>query len=111
MTELYVGERLHGLGWRQGSLFSGASARMIWLTRQDSSSEWDLHQRELDSDDYLLVVTQTCDLTRAPESEPYVEVIRAYWTADKAIIHEASFNSIRRFLIRRRQPASGSAEG
>jgi hypothetical protein len=76
----------------------------------DSSGTWEIRHLDLSPDDYLVVVTQTCDIVRSPTQEPYVEAMRAYWTSDRAEIHQAQTNSVRRYLLRRRVTSSGSIE-
>jgi hypothetical protein len=121
-----IGRELHARGWRQGSLLSAASARLAWLRLRavpapaepaaagavsSDAPVWALASEPLADDECLVIVTQTCDLTRAPDAEPYVEALRAYWTRDKGLIHAASWNSVRTFLLRRRQGADGAEEG
>src|SRR5262245_49155149 len=127
MTAPHVGRELFEGGWRQGSLLNAASAQVAWLRlRSDTGSAaravgpttgapaagpWAVTTEPFAADDQLVVVTQTCDLCQPPDREPYVEVVRAYWTRDKGIIHDASWNSVRRFLIQRRVADDGTEEG
>jgi hypothetical protein len=113
-----IGEELIHRGWRQGSLLKAMSAWKMYLVLKPSQEvvqeeketthiskpqeRWELQQETLDEDDYLVVVSQTCDIERPPKHEPYVEVVRAYWTTERSIIHEAGKNSFRRFLLQRR---------
>jgi hypothetical protein len=121
-----VGVELIRLGWCQGSVLKATSARKTWLalnTYEDTLEEkkdstntfaspdiWNLQQESLDENDFLIVVSQTCDIQKSPKQEPYVEVIRAYWTSERSIMHEAGKNSARRFLIQRRTSGDGKVD-
>lgn len=114
-------------GWDQGSLFSAKSAQkasLILATNdaisesedlrgvQGSSNIWLLKQEPIKDTDYLVVVSHPCDIKISPDKEPYVEVMRAFWTQDKSIIHGAGKNnSSRRFLLRRHTNNNGDQEG
>jgi hypothetical protein len=86
---------------------------MSWLTLNDNQEEqgsssntvsldkWLLCHEELNADDVLIVTSQTCDIQRSSKDEPYVEVIRGYWTSDRSIMHQAGKNSSRLFLMQR----------
>ncbi len=116
-----VGEELIQLGWRQGSVLKVPSAQKSWLvldiSEEDptniltSSDLWSLQHETLDTSDLLTIASQTCDIERSPKLEPYVETLRAYWTSDRSIIHEAGKNSVRRFLIQRHTNSEGKVEG
>ncbi len=119
-----VGEELLRLGWRQGSILKAVSAQKSWLvlnipkgippdqtSNAISSNVWSLQQEKLDPNDFLVIASQTCDIQRSPRLEPYIEALRAYWTSERNIIHEAGKNSIRRFLIQRRTDSDGKVEG
>lgn len=109
-----VGSVLIQRGWYQGSLLGTASAPKSWLTlshqpeEQDSTSNltppgnWNLHHEMLSSNDVLIVASQTCDIQRSSMQEPYIEVIRGYWTSDRSIMHQAGKNSSRFFLMQTR---------
>jgi len=109
-----VGSVLIQRGWHQGSLLRTASAPKSWLTlshqpeEQDSTSNltppgnWNLHHEMLSSNDVLIVASQTCDIQRSSMQEPYIEVIRGYWTSDRSIMHQAGKNSSRFFLMQTR---------
>ena len=105
-----VGVVLIQLGWCQGSLLGAASAPKSWLALSDQqntdlektgSLNWILNQEALDANDLLIVASQTCDLQRSPIQEPYIEVIRGYWSSDKGVMHQAGKNSSRLFLMQR----------
>jgi len=121
-----VGVVLIQRGWRQGSLLEAASAPKPWLALSDhqentqegrdsssattSPSVWILRQALLDAEDVLIVASQTCDIQRSSEQEPYIEVIRGYWTSDQGTMHQAGKNSSRLFLMQRRQGSDGKEE-
>lgn len=121
-----VGVELIRRGWCQGSLLSATSAQKSWLVlnaleedlHQDTTSTsvstssglWTLQQEMLDQHDFLIIISQPCDIQRPLKQEPYVEAIRAYWTSERSIMHEAGKNSVRRFLIQRRIPDNGKEE-
>lgn len=124
MTGRNAGPELIRRGWTQGSLLSAASVQIPYLAQRTSqggctvagepggsvASIWEPRQLALDEGDYLVIVTQVCDLVRTPAQEPYVEAVRAFWTSDKAAIHQASTNSLRRFVLRRRTTADETVE-
>jgi len=113
-----VGAELIQRGWRQGSWFEANSAPKPWLALSDqqelpqeegdspdnaaASGNWILHYELLDRKDKFIVSSQTCDIQRSSMQEPYIEVIRGYWTSDRSIIHQAGKNSPRFFLMQRR---------
>jgi len=120
----HAGEELIRLGWRQGSVLKATSAQKSWLvlktseeTSQHQTSNfpsldiWSLQQEPLNEDDFLVIASQTCDILRPSRLEPYIEALRAYWTSERNIIHEAGKNSIRRFLIQRHINSDGKVEG
>lgn len=116
-----VGVVLIQQGWCQGSWLEAASAPRSWLALTDhqdgqdpsgasvSQDVWILRQALLDTEDLLIVASQTCDIQRSAGQEPYIEVIRGFWTSDRAIMHQAGKNSSRLFLIQRR-PGSDERE-
>lgn len=115
-----VGFQLIQQGWCQGCLLEATSAPMSWLALsdhqdgQDSSDSavsqdvWILRQALLAADDVLIVASQTCDIQRSVTQEPYIEVIRGFWTSDRAIMHQAGKNSSRLFLLQRRSDSDAS---
>jgi hypothetical protein len=121
-----VGEELIRRGWCQGSLLKATSAQKSWLVLNTSkeasheekdsvstlasSSIWSPHQEILNENDFLILISQTCDIQKPPEKEPYVEAMRAYWTLERNIIHQAGKNSVRLFLIQRRTTTEGKEE-
>jgi len=112
-----VGAILIQQGWRQGSLFEATSAPKSWLTlreQQEMTREeqvsfsknafpgnWILRHEMLDAKDLLIIASQTCDIQKSSIQEPYIEVLRGYWTSDRSIMHQAGKNSPRLFLIQR----------
>src|SRR5437764_318267 len=121
-----VGAVLIERGWRQGSLLEAISAPKSWLTLSNSQNadrekidlsndstspgNWILNQEALGANDVLLVASQTCDIKRPPTQEPYIEVIRGYWSSDRSIIHQAGKNSYRLFLMQRRSNINAAEE-
>jgi len=113
-----VGVVLIQRGWRQGSLLEAISAPKSWLAfngQQNTDQEktespdkttfqgsWVLNQEALDANDVLIIASQTCDIKRSLLQEPYIEVIRGYWSSDRSVIHQAGKNSSRLFLMQRR---------
>ena len=101
--------------WSQGCLLKAASIKLSWLTLTDEAPvlpenqgitstsraalNWKVVHRDLEEEDFLVVVSQTCDIHRIAKKEPYVEAIRAFWTDDKSLINEAKTNSIRHFPL------------
>jgi hypothetical protein len=119
-----VGIELIRRGWDQGCLLKGTSAQKTWLSLRTNEAQdthsihpistsintWHLQQELLADEDFLIVISQTCDILRSPRLEPMIEVARAYWTSERNIIHEAGKNSVRRFLIQRRDINIGEIE-
>ena len=122
-----AGAELIRRGWDQGSFLSAKSAQKARLVLvpneavsetehlrnfQSSSVTWMLRQEAIDDNDYLVVISHPCDITIPPDTEPYVEVMRAYWTNDRSSIYGAGKNnSLRRFLLRRHTNNNGELEG
>lgn len=117
-----IGKELILRGWSQGSLLKIASASKIYLIAEKPTLEdhnttstsppivrWLIRQETSDGDDFI-IVSQPCDIQKPPKHEPYVEVMPIYWTNDRGIIHEASRNSIRYFLLRRYHSDNGQEE-
>ncbi len=104
-------------GWRQGSFLTNTSAPKVYtiqtLVEQEerenieldvspSSQQWKLQPVILDENDLLVIVSQACDIQKAPDKEPYVEAVRAYWTSDRDIIHQSKRNSVYYFPVKER---------
>src|ERR1700687_486064 len=86
--------------WSQGCLLKATSVKLSWLTltnnvavppenqgtliTSNSQLSWKIEHRTLENKDFLVVVSQTCDMRRLASKEPYVEAIRAFWTDDKS---------------------------
>ena len=127
MTDIDIGEELIRRGWYQGKLIPATSARKSWLTLNTAENlldqeyyqsgtfavpgTWHLQQVLLDEKDFLIIISQTCDIQKPLKHEPYIEIMRAYWTTESSIIYEAGKNSVRRFLVRRRLTSDGKEEG
>lgn len=110
-----VGIVLIRRGWDQGSLLPATSIQKLWFElaatqetpqysyESDSdlnlAGKWILQQEALSENDLLIVVSQPCDIQKSPKHEPYIEIMRAYWTSDRSIIHDARRNSVRQFLL------------
>lgn len=118
-----IGKELIQRGWSQGGLLKVAPACKMYLAVEKTSLEgvdiistnpsavrWNIRQETLDEGDFFIIVSQPCDIQKSPKQEPYVEVMRVYWTNDRGIIHEASRNSVRYFLLQRRSSDNGQEE-
>ncbi len=100
--------------WYQGCLLTAVSARASWLIHDfneempredliisiDTPNLWKVEESFLDENDYLVIVSQTCDIRRPSLKEPYVEAVRAFITSDKGTINDVT-TSGRLFLLRR----------
>ncbi|HYT42728.1 MAG TPA: hypothetical protein VEP90_10295, partial [Methylomirabilota bacterium] len=110
-----VGVELIQQGWRQGSMIKSIPAVVSWFTLEtenpNSPGKWIRKDSPFSEDDYLVVISQVCDIQKRSDQEPFVEMIRAYWTSDKSTINDASKNSMREFLIRRSISPDGRVEG
>ncbi len=122
-----VGVELIRRGWSQGSILKATSAQKSWLALNNSlesspekensktsfasADVWNLHKEPLDENDLLIIVSQTCDIQKPPDKEPYIEAMLAYWTSERSIIHAAGKNSARRFLLKRHTSSDGKMEG
>src|SRR6266487_2913324 len=105
--------------WSQGCLLKATSIKLPWLAiindvvispenqgttnSAKSNLSWKVEHKTLDDEDFLVIVSQTCDIRRLANKEPYVEAIRAFWTDDKSLINEAKTNSIRHFPLQFRE--------
>ncbi len=118
-----IGKELIERGWSQGSLLKITSAPKMYLAAEQSTLEsvnttntapnflrWFVRQETFHEDDLFIIVSQPCDIQKPPVHEPYVEVMRAYKTNERSIIHEASRNSVRYFLLQRSLSESGAEE-
>jgi len=107
MDDTNVGFHLHAQGWQQGSFITAESASVAWLERSASEEPWRLQYIPLLPTDRLVVASQTCDIIKAPDNEPYVEFVVCQWTSDGARIHDAGKRSVRFFVLERRRDESG----
>lgn len=120
-----VGEELVRRGWDQGSLIEAWPAPVPYLDRAPAPEGnfettspggmpemggWEVRQAEIAVGEPLVIASQVCDLARSPTQEPFVEALRAFWTSDRSVIHQARTNSLRRFLLRERSTAEGGIE-
>ncbi len=118
-----IGKELIQRGWGQGSLLRIAPAFKMYLVAEKPSSvgvdtistnpptvRWNFQHEALDENDFFIIVSQPCDIQKSPNHEPYVEAMRVYSTNDRSIIHEASRNSVRYFLLRRYHSDNGQEE-
>src|SRR5688572_17718306 len=102
-TQTPVGRRLLAQGVRQGYLLPARATKYAWARLPSGASQegpWEISTREGHDDEWWVVASQDCDI--ASPAEPRVELVRAYWTADKGDIRNAGLNSARRFLLLRR---------
>ena len=96
-----VGDDLIEAGWRQGSVFRPGPTRMPYVKKEDE--RWVVAERELGENDWFVVSSQSCDVERDIDREPFVEVLRAYETDDKNVVHQARRGSTRYHLLRQRE--------
>jgi hypothetical protein len=75
-----------------------------------TSDQWELKEVVLDAKDLLVIVSQACDIQKAPDKEPYVEAVRAYWTRDRNIIHQARRNAAYYFPLKERDISINARE-
>jgi hypothetical protein len=121
----HTGIELIQQGWIQGSLLHNASAPKVYtvqtLVEQEEienieanvsllSNQWKTKEVALDKDDLLVIISQACDIQKAPDKEPYVEAVRAYWTNDRNIIHQAKRNSVYYFPLKERTTSNNGKE-
>src|SRR5579875_3022837 len=117
LDEEHVGITLIRQGWMQGSVLHARVAPKVYtiqtLTEKEMyshgevassvlSTHWNLKEVMLDEDDLLVIVSQVCDIQKSPDKEPYVEAVRACWTDNHDIIHQAKRNSVYYFLLKER---------
>ncbi|HEU5374430.1 MAG TPA: hypothetical protein VFV38_03240 [Ktedonobacteraceae bacterium] len=122
---IHVGIKLIQQGWMQGSLLRSELAPKLYtvqtLVSQEMtenieisapliSNQWKTKEVTLDENDLLVIVSQVCDIQKAPDKEPYVEAVRAYWTNERDIIHQAKRNSIYYFPLRERNVSNNRKE-
>lgn len=114
---VHVGVQLIQQGWMQGSLLRSEAAPKVYtvqtLARQEvtgnidinvslPSNQWQTKEVTFDKNDLLVIISQACDIQKAPDKEPYVEAVRAYWTSERDIIHQAQRNSVYYFPLKER---------
>lgn len=106
MDDSLVGIQMLAQGWQQGSFITADAASMAWLER-NAEGGWSLQRQPLAPADRLIVASQTCDIVKPPDKEPYVEFVVGHWTSDRALIHDAGKRSFRRFVLERRRDKNG----
>ncbi|HYU75566.1 MAG TPA: hypothetical protein VEL31_23090 [Ktedonobacteraceae bacterium] len=122
---VHIGIELIQQGWMQGSFLHNTSAPKVYtvqalLEREEvehiksgmslPSNQWTMKEVVLDENDLLVIVSQACDIQKAPDKEPYVEAVRAYWTSDRNTIHQAKRNSVYYFPIKERTTSNNGKE-
>ena len=108
-----IGKELIRRGWSQGSLLKLSSASKLYLAVENPAQEnirWQVQEEPLSENDLFIIVSQPCDIQKSSVHEPYVEVMRVFSTIDRKIIHEASRNSVRYFLVKRSRSKNGLEE-
>jgi hypothetical protein len=98
-----IGKELIQRGWSQGSLLQLKSASRLYLALENPPQEdmiWQTRQEPVIDSDLFVIISQPCDIQKSPSQESYVEVMPVFTTAERRIIHEASRNSVRYFLLR-----------
>jgi len=124
-SDVFHGSELIQRGWTQGSLIENTSAPKVYtvqtLTEQArgenieagvslSSNQWKLKEKALAESDWLVVVSQDCDIQKEANKEPFVEAVRAFWTGERDIIRQASTNSVCYFPLKERTTSDNRAE-
>ena len=92
-------------GWVQGSLIRVGPGQSLTVQRTvllSGGPELSNEPREIDvSEEQLFVVaTQTCDIAKSVDNEPWIEVMPVAWSAHSGTIRNARRNSTRLFLLR-----------
>ncbi len=98
-----VGKVLIQRGWSQGSLLQINSASIPYLAIENTTDvdmRWYTRQEPVSDSDLYVIISQPCDIQKSPVHEPYIEVMHVFKTEERKIIHEASRNSVRYFLLR-----------
>jgi hypothetical protein len=96
-AEVHAGKRLYAAGWRQGSLLQAPGVAYVW-------NEWDVEtgslrvkERKVSPEERLVIVSQDCDISANPISEPCVEAFVC--RVESAKFCEKIGKSARFFLI------------
>jgi hypothetical protein len=76
-----------------------------------NDAQWEVRTRQAGPDDYLLVASQDCDITKGVTKEPHIEVLFASWDSDTAAIAMARGKSYHFRLLGLRDGADGKEEG
>ncbi len=109
-----IGQQLITLGWSQSCLVPTTSLQkesIVLPANQSAELEGSFPLGEIGDSEYLIVISQDCDIGKPVPSEPYVEALPAFWTSDRNIISNANRNAIRYFLLRRRTLEGEGEEG
>jgi hypothetical protein len=100
-TNRTLGNKLFDLGWRQGTLFSAASACFTWNRFADSdTNELIRGERGIKSKEKFVLITQDCDFVASEDDEPYAEAILCKPDSIK-FVNGIRGNSTRWFVIDR----------
>lgn len=108
-----IGKELIQRGWSQGSLLKLNAASKMYLAVENPAQEnirWQVQEEPLSESDLFIIISQPCDIQKSPVQEPFVEVMQVFSTHDRKIIHEASRNSVRYFLLKRIHSQNGLEE-
>jgi hypothetical protein len=122
---VHAGIKLIQQGWIQGSLLHSASSPKRYMVQRlvgrgegetieaDAtlpSNQWKMKEVVFDENDLLVIISQVCDIQKAPDKEPYIEAACAYWTNDRNILHQAKRNSVYYFPLKERISANNRKE-
>lgn len=108
----HLGQILIGQGWSQGAIFRAEKVLLAWNDLEEVNSTPNairLATAPLDADDWLVVVSQTCDIVMKPEIEPYVEAVVCRVEQDRTRFPTYK-PSARRFVIDERRGLVAHAE-
>lgn len=130
MADKLLGQQLYATGWKQGTLLSVLPWSVIYnandpLTRiaksakqqsngrnrykaETTSTEIAVPPYEVASgitrtEDYLVIISQDCDIVKDPNSIPTIFSMRAFLTEKKHILRSAAGNSTQYFLLDKEQ--------
>lgn len=108
-----IGQELIQRGWSQGSLLNLAPAYKMYLAVENLTQNrvmWGVRKDPMSENELFIIISQPCDIQKSPVYEPFVEVMRVFKTNERKIIHDASRNSVRYFLLSRTQIENGAVE-
>jgi len=72
-TEIHVGRRLYGAGWKQGTILHSTALKFAYGKLASHGEGIETGQRSVKNQECLIVASQDCDVLS--KSEPYVEVL------------------------------------